>query len=496
MMGTNNLFPVIYEMADLTTLDTPRRVGLIGIPAYNQRRQFLKQVVNIGLFISIGPTLFEACKKEDSISTFTVTNCIFPDWTKVTDEESETNIIKVILNKYIDVDSIAEAISFSPTVDFTASPYYKTESDSQAKRTKTIIIHGADGLLRKVYLKKDTSYTLTIKATLKSSTGELLDGNKDGTAGNDYTREFITTQGTNPPLTVASCTLPDWSNITTDQNDKNQILILFSEKVALDSARNVISFSPAVDFVAYPITESYEDYNANLATGIHISGKMGEWYRIFFTPGQTYTLTVKGTVKTNAGKYLEHSDTSSPGHDYTKKFTVPSNYNAFPQLSINDPSKTGNYNAPDTWYKQFTVYFNDLMDENSVRNAISISPSIGFSLTITSKDNYTSVIIAGPSGKTDQLVMTEGNTYTIRIAATAKSLHNQYLDGNKDGVGGDDFVYAYTAPSDFDNPLCSLNLCTSNTCSCQNNTPCPSYSCTCVGYDCSCMYAACPGNIY
>jgi hypothetical protein len=488
-MGTNNLFPVIYEMADLTTLDTPKRVGLMGVMAYNQRRQFLKQVVNVGIFFSIGPALLEACKKEDTLNTFFVSDCIIPNWTNVTDVESEDNIIKVVFSRYIDVDSIADAIVFSPSVDFTASPYYESESDRQSKMTKTIYIHGVEGMLRKVYFKKDTSYTLTIKSTLKSSTGDLLDGNKDGTPDDDYTTTFTTTQGTNSPLTIASCSLPDWQNITTDQNEKNQILILFSEKVALDSARDVISFSPAVDFVAYPISESYDDYNANKATGIHISGKMGEYYRIFFIPGQTYTLKVKGTVKTNEGKYLEQNANSSTGKDYTTKFTVPTNYNAFPILSISDPYKTINYGSADKYNKQFNVYFDDIMDENSLRSAVSISPNIGFGLTFTSdEDRYTTMIIAGPGGSSDELQMTAGSTYTVRIAGTAKSIHNQFIDANKDGSGGDSLVHEFTAPTDFDDPGCSVYFCSceGNTCNCQGD------SCICVGFDCSCQFEGCP----
>jgi hypothetical protein len=132
-----------------------------------------------------------------------------------------------------------------------------------------------------------------------------------------------------------------------------------------------------------------------------------------------------------------------------------------------------------------------MMDETSLRNAVSISPRTKFSLTFSTDTGSFSAMylmyIGGENGKDDPIYANPGGTLTVTIDGIAKSAHNQFLDGNKDGTGGDDFVEAYTFPTDY-NPGCSCESYSS--CSCQ------SYSCTCVGFDCSCMYAACPGNIY
>jgi hypothetical protein len=473
-MGTKNLFPVIYEMADLTVLDTPKRVGLIGAPAYNQRRQFLKQVVHVGLFVSIGPTLIESCKKEESVITFSVKSVILPDWSNVTDDDNEKNVIKIVFSKNIDVDSIAETIQLNPSADFAISPYYKSDSDKESKRTNTIVIHGEEGTLKKIYLKQNTQYTLTIKGSIKSSTGEQLDPNKDGSPGEDYSMTFTVTEGYNPTLTVASCTLPDWPNVTIDQSDKNQIMIEFSEKIDVNSLTNAIYVSPAIDALVYYLSDSEADYNAQIAKRLVIHGKTGSAYRIFFTPGQKYKLTIKGTVKTKDGIYLDGNDNGSPGDDFVKEFTVPENYNAFPTVSLHGPTSS---------MKRFEAYFDDVMDVSTV--SVSILPRIKYKLSFSTDTGSFSaqhlMYISGENGKDDPLVVDPGTVLSVTISGTFKSIHNQFLDGNKDGIGGDDFYEQYTIPSDYN-----------SSCPCQSYSSCSGYVCPCVSFTCPCQFEGCP----
>jgi hypothetical protein len=489
-METKMFFPEVYEMADLTHLDTPKRVGLLGLLAYNERRKFLKDVMNIGLFVGLGPVLLEACE-EDNIDTFSVQDFIFPLWTSISNSESENNVFKIVFSRELDIDTISESVSFTPEVDFSVGPYYATSSDKTLAKTNTIVVHGAKGTLDRIYFKDETNYKITLKGTLKSVDGELLDGNKDGNPGTDYSKEFTIPSGSNPRLIVTECNLPDWPNVKSGQSAKNEITIKFNDYIAADSVNNVVSFEPAVDFLAYAITETGSDYNANRASGIVIHGKEGSLARIFFTPGQTYTLKIKGTVKSTSGIYLDGNDNGSPGDYYTKQFTVPVGYNAFPTFSLHEPYKITNYGSPDEYVKRFEVYFDDVMDSDSLENAVSISPAISHSLHFSTDAGSFSALylmtISGPSSKTDDLDMTPGSKYTVKIKGTAKSKHNQPIDGNSDGIGGDDYSYLYNVPTDFDDPGCSIYSCTceGNTCACQTNT------CTCVGFYCSCQFEGC-----
>jgi hypothetical protein len=483
-------FPMIYEVADLTHLDKPRRIGLIGLPIYNQRRKFLRQVASVGFYASIAPAIFESCTKEEEYLHFSVKQFLLPPWAMVSDSPAENNIIKIIFNKTLDITSLEECVALSPSADFSLDPFYKTDSDRIAGITDTISIHGTTGLLSKVYLKQGTTYTITIKGSIKSSDGELLDGNLDGTHGDDFVQEFTVPSDYNPQLLVTELALPDWPNVSVDQSDKNQLEVRFNQYIAADSVKGNVSFDPPVDFLAYPITETESDYYANRASGIVIYGKGGSFYRIFFTPGQSYTLIIKGGVKSIDGAYLDGNDNGSPGDDYKKTFNVPADYNASPRASIHDPYKTMDPGKPDKWVKKFEVYFDDVMDESSLRGAVTISPSINHELYFTTDTGAFSashlMIIAGALSKDAPLAMVPGVKYTIKIAGTAKSVHNQYLDGDKNNIGGGDLIHNFDVPTDFNNPGCSIYTCSceGNSCSCQSD-------CTCVGFDCSCQFEGC-----
>jgi hypothetical protein len=79
-------------------------------------------------------------------------------------------------------------------------------------------------------------------------------------------------------------------------------------------------------------------------------------------------------------------------------------------------------------------------------------------------------------------------TYTITISGEAQDLCGNQLDGNGDGVGGDDFVHTFNTDGGIDTCTCQSDSCAceSNTCSCQ------SYSCACESFDCSCQFEGCP----
>ncbi|MCX7985503.1 MAG: hypothetical protein N2662_01000 [Bacteroidales bacterium] len=302
-----------------------------------------------------------------------------------------------------------------------------------------------------------------------------------------------------PRIVVKKCQLPNWPKVTSEQSEDNEFVITFSEDIDASSIQGSVSFYPDVDFEAYPIYDSEENYYSNIAKGILIHGKGGTMSRIFFTPGKNYSLIIKGTIRSVTGKYLDGNDDGKAGDDFVFEFKVPENYNAYPTFSIHEPYIKTNIGSEDTWVKRFEVYFDDVMDEYSLKNAVSISPSVPFSVTCSSDCGFYSALymmyIAGPYGVNDPLLLEPGQTYQIKIDGSAKSIHNCPIDGNKDGIGGEDFIYTYVVPENYNNPGCSIYYCScqSNVCSCEGNfCSCQGDSCTCVGFYCSCQFEGCP----
>jgi len=81
-----------------------------------------------------------------------------------------------------------------------------------------------------------------------------------------------------------------------------------------------------------------------------------------------------------------------------------------------------------------SLTFNEAMDTGSVESAFSISPTVNVQFNWTGN----SVTI------TPTQSLTSAQNYSINVAATAIDISGNPLDGNNDGVGGDDFSLSFT----------------------------------------------------
>ncbi|MBC7186461.1 MAG: Ig-like domain-containing protein [Calditrichaeota bacterium] len=82
-------------------------------------------------------------------------------------------------------------------------------------------------------------------------------------------------------------------------------------------------------------------------------------------------------------------------------------------------------------WADMSITFSRPMDQQSVEAAFALQPPAAVSFSWSSDGTRLTV-------KTDTLLFT--TDYVLSIAGTARSIHGYLLDGNGDGVGGDDFV--------------------------------------------------------
>ncbi|MCK4717123.1 MAG: Ig-like domain-containing protein, partial [Thermoplasmata archaeon] len=88
--------------------------------------------------------------------------------------------------------------------------------------------------------------------------------------------------------------------------------------------------------------------------------------------------------------------------------------------------------------KVVQIDFNEAMDKTSVENAFSITPNVPGEITWSDTNCFLFTPLE---------YYTAATTYTVTIDATATDLYGNGIDGNGDGVPGDDFVFRFTTDS-------------------------------------------------
>ncbi|MDZ7384611.1 MAG: Ig-like domain-containing protein [candidate division KSB1 bacterium] len=85
-------------------------------------------------------------------------------------------------------------------------------------------------------------------------------------------------------------------------------------------------------------------------------------------------------------------------------------------------------------WADMVITFSRPMDRQTVESAFALQPRADVSFSWSSDGTRLTV-------RTDTLQFT--TDYVLTIAGTARSIHGYFLDGNSDGVGGDDFVVRF-----------------------------------------------------
>ncbi|MFQ5909470.1 MAG: Ig-like domain-containing protein [Thermoplasmata archaeon] len=271
-----------------------------------------------------------------------------------------------------------------------------------------------------------TSYNVTLFSTIaKDEMGQYLDGNGDGTSGPDFSWNFTTEAG---PPPVVNRTRP--FNGEQDVSISSDVIITFDRPMNKSSASEAFSYTDGIGVWNGTHGE------ISWASTNHI------WDTMIFNPYENfltstnYNVTIDGAAaKDNCGAYL------SGGVDYLWNFTTEPVDDDPPQVVEPTTPESGKIDVDVATIIQ--IQFNENMDTDSVNNSFSYTDSISiwnkFDGNVswnTGRDVFTFV---------PTINLYYGRTYNVTFdASVAMDASGNHLDGNKDGVGGDDYFWTFT----------------------------------------------------
>jgi hypothetical protein len=232
MKDIKKSIPRIISAVDLTHLQPNERIGLIGNENLNSRREFLEKLLKAGIAVGLPALLFSGCEPEIKYITTDEEDC--PTYTPTTGNtpcacntdatasispkvvntipvknstfinESSGIEIRIDIDKALDSSSLAGAITVSPQPSggFDIHFYDLSQSNSGFKSSLALFKPGTSS---KLVLLDDTSYTVTLKGTIKDINGKNLDGNGDGTGGDDFSFSFKTVKKYDSCICQSDC---------------------------------------------------------------------------------------------------------------------------------------------------------------------------------------------------------------------------------------------------------------------------------------------------
>jgi hypothetical protein len=269
-----------------------------------------------------------------------------------------------------------------------------------------------------------TEYNVTLlSSTAKDKVGVYLDGDGDGTSGPDFSWGFMTVNG--PPPEVDT-TRPFSGEM--DVSISSNIIVTFDRPMNKSSVSTAFSYTNGTDV--------WDSSSGDIiwASTNHISDTL-----IFnpfenFETSMNYTVTIDGSAKDNCDSQL------SGGLDYVWNFTT--------KPIDDDPPQVINH-IPDFWETNvdastiIQIRFNENMNIDSVNASFSYTDSVttwnesdGNITWNTGKDVFT-------FEPTTNLFY--GTMYVVTVdASVATDTSGNPLDGNGDGVSGDDYAWSFT----------------------------------------------------
>ena len=328
------------------------------------------------------------------------------------DVDPETPII-IIFSEPMNISSVEAAFSYSNgTQNFTV------QNGSVSWNAEHIRMTFAPA----VALDRNTTHTCHLNGSMARDVGgKLLDGNGNGAGGDDYDWSFIT--WLEPPLGLVLTTFPP--NGATN--------------IAIDTYVN-IGFNVEMDTGSVETVFTYTD-----GTNVwHISSGNVNWFSdssIFsFVPDlplahdTTYSVTIRANALTANGQPLDGDEDGiaddSPEDDFTFSFTTAVEP---PTVASTYPTE-GQTEVP-VALETIYINFSKEMDIPSVVNALSISPNVAYSRSWTSAGRNLTLDL------NEELI--RGVQYSVGISSIARDVDGTPLDGNGDGVGGDNFVLRF-----------------------------------------------------
>ena len=233
MKEGNKRNPKIISAVDLTHLQPNERIGLIGNDNLRNRRDFLEKLFKAGIAVGLPSILFSSCEPEikyivtdeEDCPTYTpstgnnpctcntdATAALSPKVVNTVPAKNSTFInnssgieIRIDIDKLIDATTVTGAVSITPEPagGFDIHFYDLSKNNNGFKTSLSLVKTGTSNRL---VLLDDTSYTVTVKSTLKDTNGKSLDGNGDGTGGDDFNYTFKTVKQYDSCICQSDCT--------------------------------------------------------------------------------------------------------------------------------------------------------------------------------------------------------------------------------------------------------------------------------------------------
>jgi hypothetical protein len=232
MKEVKRLAPKIISAVDLTHLQPNERIGLIGNENIRSRREFLEKLLKAGIAVGLPAIIFSGCEPEIKYIVTDEEDC--PSYTPVTGNtpcscntdataaispkvvntvpiknssfinDSAGIEIRIDIDKALDAATLTGAITVTPEITggFDVHFYDLSKNNYAFKSSLSLCKTGTSN---KLVLLDDTTYTVTLKGTIKDVNGKYLDGNADGTGGDDYSFSFKTVKKYDSCICQSDC---------------------------------------------------------------------------------------------------------------------------------------------------------------------------------------------------------------------------------------------------------------------------------------------------
>ena len=224
--------PNIISVVDLTHLQPQERMRIIGNDNLKTRREFLEKLLKAGVVVGLPMLFFPSCKtdivykptEEEDCPSYTACNqhqacaCQTDSLASVPPKVVNTIPtknssftldpngveIRIDIDKAMDGTSIGDALSLlpEPSGGFDIHFYDLSKNNAGYKTSLSLVQKNTEN---KLQLLADTTYTLTLKGTAKDINGKYLDGNADGTGGDDFSFSFATVKKYDSCICQADC---------------------------------------------------------------------------------------------------------------------------------------------------------------------------------------------------------------------------------------------------------------------------------------------------
>jgi len=276
-------------------------------------------------------------------------------------------------------------------------------------------------------LANNTTHTILLDSLwVRDQGGSNLDGDRDGVGGDNFTSQFTT--WLDPPLPkVIHTNPPDGSS----NIPANMILnLIFNIEMNTASVEDAFS------------------YTNGILEKDSSSGTV-EWFdddKVFsFRPAvildydAVYTVTLNSSARSAYDMPLDGNgnDVIEVGDDHVFSFsTAPKP----PEVTSSYPIN-GDIGVP-VDIGAIMLNFSKSMDTVSVLNGLTVTPTFGFTSVWQGQDMNLTLVL--------NQTLAEATQYLISIHGLATDVDGNRIDGNGDGLGGDEYMLRFTVASSID----------------------------------------------